>query len=134
MCVNNVFNHPLPKEGGVGHIVANAGPTKVSPILLSWGKGESSKFPGVVSKRLKLIFFHIRTPLALTSPFSPMLSKTRHSGQYHLVVRAGTSDKPTHSRWNHSCLQFCKNFSPVLVLRKIERDIHARAGKGVASQ
>lgn len=55
-----------------------------------------------------LIFqpIHIRTPLALTSPFSPMLSKTRHSRQYHFVVRAGTSARPTHSRWNHSCLQF----------------------------
>lgn len=49
---------------------------------------------------------YIFTPRALTSPFSPMLSSTRQSGQYHLVVRAGTAASPTHSRWNHSCLQF----------------------------
>lgn len=45
------------------------------------------------------------TPRALTSPFSPMLSSTRHSGQYHFVVRAGVSSRPTHSKWNHSLLQ-----------------------------
>lgn len=47
------------------------------------------------------------TPLALTSPFSPIFSAMRQSGQYHLVVRAGMSSNPTHSRWNHSDLQFC---------------------------
>lgn len=47
------------------------------------------------------------TPLALTSPFSPIFSSFLQSGQYHFVVRAGMSASPTHSRWNHSCLQFC---------------------------
>ena len=46
------------------------------------------------------------TPRALTSPFSPKLSAFRQSGQYHLVVLAGMLDRPTHSRWNHSILQF----------------------------
>ena len=44
------------------------------------------------------------TPLALTSPLSPIFSSFLQSGQYHLVVRAGMSASPTHSRWNHSCL------------------------------
>jgi hypothetical protein len=54
---------------------------------------------------------YVLTPRALTSPLPPMLSTLRQSGQYHLVVRAGTSDKPTHSRWNHSCLQFLGHVS-----------------------
>lgn len=47
------------------------------------------------------------TPRLVTSPRPPIFSRTRQSGQYHLVVRAGISVSPTHSRWNHSCLQFC---------------------------
>lgn len=55
------------------------------------------------------------TPLALTSPFSPILRSLRQSGQYHFVVRAGMSKSSTHSRWNHSCLQFCRQTRPVSV-------------------
>ncbi len=58
--------------------------------------------PGLVLLPAAYIF----TPRALTSPFSPIFRSTRQSGQYHLVVRAGTAVMPTHSKWNHSCLQF----------------------------
>jgi hypothetical protein len=52
---------------------------------------------------------YVLTPRALTSPFSPRLSALRQSGQYHLVVLAGMLESPTHSRWNHSILQFYRD-------------------------
>lgn len=41
-------------------------------------------------------YFYIFTPRELTVPCPPMLSSTRHSGQYHFVVRAGMAERPTH--------------------------------------
>lgn len=62
------------------------------------------------------------TPRALTSPFSPRPSALRQSGQYHLVVLAGMLDRPTHSRWNHSNLQFCV---PLVLMYRIMHDFRA---------
>lgn len=39
-----------------------------------------------------------RRELGRTIPSLPLWNFTRQSGQYHLAVRLGTSDKPTHSR------------------------------------
>jgi len=62
----------------------------------------------------------VRTPREVTSPFPPMLSATRQSGQYHFVVRAGIALSPTHSRWNHSCLQL-STLSHCIIVPKLTR-------------
>lgn len=43
-------------------------------------------------------YSYIFTPRELTVPCPPMFSSTRHSGQYHFVVRAGMAESPTQSR------------------------------------
>jgi hypothetical protein len=40
---------------------------------------------------------------------------TRHSGQYHFVVRAGSCSRPTHSQWNHS-LSHCSRVSELFII------------------
>ena len=79
-------------------------PAYLSGGTVAWGIGDpSSCFKasvGTMRRRYAMwpAVCYARTPRELTSPRSPMLSKMRQSGQYHLVVRAGISWRPTHSR------------------------------------